>query len=339
MATSDLTKFLLENNIGNSTIIETVGKMDRDDIDYPEFMRLYESLMIQVCGKIDVFTLGGEKRMQQGSLADPQNARRGFHVFRTWAANLAHQKRVKRFSNDKEMADIFMKDGIVAIEDMFPTFDEVEEYLAGEFKQFPSFVHKRPHNLCTSNAQKAPVLNSIFESVINHPSLQNVLGARLGSPIRGFFDSAKKSNTFYQRVRNSPDDNDNQKNLHIDTFFPALKFWWFSQDVKAEQGAFVYVRGSTNQTVEYFQWLYEQSIKICEKTYDEWRLIDHSEGSLRVSESELKLMGLEAKPVEVKKNTLVVGNVGGFHGRGNTTETFTRNSIHGSVRLSNPFLV
>ena len=48
MATSDLTKFLLENNIGNSTIIETVGKMDRDDIDYPEFMRLYESLMVQV---------------------------------------------------------------------------------------------------------------------------------------------------------------------------------------------------------------------------------------------------------------------------------------------------
>ena len=76
----------------------------------------------------------------------------------------------------------------------------------------------------------------------------------------------------------------------------------------------------------------------CEKTYDDWRLKDHEEGSLRVSEIELERMNLKATPVEVKKNTLVLGNVGGFHGRGNTKKPFTRNAIHGSIRLTEPYL-
>ena len=50
-------------------------------------------------------------------------------------------------------------------------------------------------------------------------------------------------------------------------------------------------------------------------------------------------MGLEAKPIEVKANTLVVGNVGGFHGRGHTKKDFTRNAVHGSIRFTEPFNV
>lgn len=336
MVASAMNEFLFNYNLGNSKIIEIIYAMESSEADYQEFMRLLEELMLQVCGTIDPFTLGGEKRMQKGSLANSDFARRGFHVYRSWAARTAHKKRVKAFSNDKKMAMKFLKDGLIILEDFFDgvDYDAIEK----EFREFPCVVHKRPDNICQMNGHKAPILNELYQKIINHPSLEHVLGARKGSPMRGFFEQALRANTFYQRVHNKPDDNDNQKNLHIDTFFPALKFWWFSQDVSADQGAFVYALGSANHTTEYYSWLYEESIKVCDKNYEDWKLRDHEEGSLRVSETELKVMGLEAKPVEVKKNTLVLGNVGGFHGRGHTTEEFIRNTIHGSVRTTAPYV-
>ena len=43
------------------------------------------------------------------------------------------------------------------------------------------------------------------------------------------------------------------------------------------------------------------------------------------------------KPVPVDGNTLVIANVSGFHRRGDTANTYIRDAIHGSIRLSNPF--
>ena len=336
MATSDLIDFLIIHNLYNTDANNIIRKMQTSD-SHSEFMTYYENLIQLLCGPIDIFTLGGEKRLQKGTLANPEYARKGFHVIRTWAANLAHEKRILKYSNNSKISHKFMYDGIIKIENFIPNFEKVEEKIQKEFKNFPTVVHKRLDNICYRNKHQAPNLNEIFQQIVNTPDIESVLGARVGSPIRNFFKNALLANTFYQRVYNTPDDNDNQKNLHIDTFFPALKFWWFSQDVSENDGAFVYVRKSVDHTTEYYNWLYEQSIKICEKNYDNWRLRDHEEGSLRGSEDELSLMKLNAISVEVKKNTLVLGNVGGFHGRGNTKKPFTRNSIHGSIRLSDPY--
>lgn len=338
MATSDLIDFLFANNLYSDDSENLIRKMMNTD-NHLDFMAYYENLIKLLCGPTDIFTLGGEKRLQKGTLANPEYARKGFHVIRTWASNLAHQKRIQKYSNDYTIAHRFVTDGIIKIENFIPNFEEFEEDIQKEFKNFPTVVHKKPDNICSSqNKYIAPILNEMYQQIVNTQEIENVLGAKLGSPIRRFFTNALVSNTFYQRVYNTPDDNDNQKNLHVDTFFPALKFWWFSQDVSEDDGAFVYVKRSTEQTTEYYNWLYEQSVRICEKTYDDWRLKDHEEGSLRVSEIELERMNLKATPVEVKKNTLVLGNVGGFHGRGNTKKPFTRNAIHGSIRLTEPYL-
>jgi hypothetical protein len=48
-------------------------------------------------------------------------------------------------------------------------------------------------------------------------------------------------------------------------------------------------------------------------------------------------MGLVRKSVSVPANTLVIANVGNFHARGNVTKEWTRNSIHGSIRINEPF--
>ena len=50
-----------------------------------------------------------------------------------------------------------------------------------------------------------------------------------------------RQNTFFQRLQHVPDDNDEQKVIHSDTFFPAIKYWYFPEDVMEADGPFHYV--------------------------------------------------------------------------------------------------
>ena len=58
---------------------------------------------------------------------------------------------------------------------------------------------------------------------------------------------------------------------------------------------------------------------------------------MRIFDHEISDMGLVRKSVAVPANTLVIANVGNFHARGNVTKEWTRNSIHGSIRINEPF--
>ena len=165
------------------------------------------------------------------------------------------------------------------------------------------------------------------------PGLRAIVENCIGASASPYLET----NTFYQVIENVEDDNDEQKDYHYDTFFPALKFWWFSEDVHVEHGPLVYVKNSPLMTNAKLDWIYEQTCAVLDKTWDRSRRRGHPEGSLRVSEDELFLMDLHACPVPVEANTLVIGNVGGFHGRGNVVGKHTRRAIHGSVRVDAPF--
>ena len=81
-------------------------------------------------------------------------------------------------------------------------------------------------------------------------------------------------------------------------------------------------------------WYYKQSVDVVvNKDYESWRGKDHLEGSFRVSEEELNDMGYELEPIEVDEDTLVIGNVAGFHSRADASTEHIRNVIHGSIRL------
>jgi hypothetical protein len=84
-------------------------------------------------------------------------------------------------------------------------------------------------------------------------------------------------------------------------------------------------------------WLYEQTNAVVNGTWEKERRRGHPEGSLRVTEAELFKMNLHACPVPVESNTLVVANVGGFHGRGHVSSSTVRRAIHGSIRTVRPF--
>ena len=128
------------------------------------------------------------------------------------------------------------------------------------------------------------------------------------------------------------DAHDPQKDLHRDTFTPTVKFWLFLEDVRNENGPFMYVPGSHRLNETRYRW--------------EMRRIEealrHPRGSrasaFRVSPQERDALGLSApKAFSVPANTLVIANTFGFHRRGDATPGASRLAIFGTNRPS-PFL-
>ena len=145
------------------------------------------------------------------------------------------------------------------------------------------------------------------------------------------------SNTYLQHLYNCPDDNDEQKVYHSDTFFHCVKFWYFPLEVEKDDGPFWYVPNSVVLTPELIAW-HEARVKdLREGQVEEWRGPGHREGSFRISPEELAFLGLKPEPVCVEPDTLVVANTHGFHRRGDVATPKHRLSIHGSIRIGNPF--
>lgn len=134
----------------------------------------------------------------------------------------------------------------------------------------------------------------------------------------------------YQTVHGRDAKNsDNQKQLHRDTFHSALKFWLFLEDVKPEQGPFVYVKRSHRMTLARYRWEYERA---------ELASQAKSGGSFRIGVDELEQLGLEPPvPIPVSANTLVLADVRGFHRRGDAFAGARRVALYANIR-PNPFV-
>jgi hypothetical protein len=144
--------------------------------------------------------------------------------------------------------------------------------------------------------------------------------------------TAKKA-TIYLTVQGDEARNpDVQKELHRDTFQPAIKFWYFLEPVTLAQGPFEYVIGSHLLTPARLRWEYRQSVEASRRGS-----CDRG-GSFRIDEQALQSLGLDLpRPLEVRENTLVMADVRGFHRRAHGTFGSRRVSIYGNVR-PRPFL-
>lgn len=143
-------------------------------------------------------------------------------------------------------------------------------------------------------------------------------------------------NSYLQHLAMEPGDDDIQKVLHRDTFFPALKYWYFPEEVT--DGAFVYAPHSPELTEKRLAWERRMVQLVRSGQVEPWRGAGHAEGSFRVAQCEMAAMGLEAAPVPVPADTLVIANVFGFHRRGDVSAPVSRLSISGSIRFKQPFL-
>ena len=312
---------LLENrdDYNKANLDELEKKASDPDINYKDF--------VNICRKIFYFDKNhwiytNHKALNRQPFNEMYPTARGLHSFRRYFSQMAHQHRAKN-GNEK-----FDKEGLVIIE----KFANARWLRAAreEIEAFPISVNKQPFNILSKNKDVASTLNKISEKTYEH--IVKCLGGET-KEIRKKFEE----NTFAQRVHNKPGDGDHQKYAHVDTFFPAVKWWWFPDEVKLEHGPFHYAKGSCYPTDTYLDWIFHESMNIVEGKYEKWKGKDHMEGSYRASEEELIAMNFNLEPITVKANTLVIANVAGFHSRGEVETEYTRNAIHGSIRIDKPF--
>ena len=302
------------------------------------------------------------KQLDQFPLNDLKSNKRGLHAFRVWLANISHQRNKK----DHPGLDGYDDVGIVPITDF--AGEQRCKQIIKETDGFPKSVHKISgvNILSQLDLNVYPTLNWLLhESGMQDHVLSSI--RRVGDPEA---QSLYLQNTFVQKVHNKPssdecqkhrwgkgctgvnaptegtllDDTgfDVQKQIHSDLFFPAVKFWYFPEEVDIDKSPFMIsknthiIKDDDDFAKENLEYWYDESIKCCDGTLDYWKTVGHMGGSLRMGLEELEERGRKLEPCPVPADTLVVGNVFGWHCRGETTEECIRLAIHGSIRVSWP---
>lgn len=188
--------------------------------------------------------------------------------------------------------------------------------------------------------------------LINQPLDSNarILGTAILKMLLHFFSDERHTevrklfwqSAYLQHIFNLPDDGDIQKHFHCDTFFPALKFWYFPRAVLQDDGPLMYVPGSPFLDENLLGWHARRVREIkdgCEEATRRGR--GHMEGSLRITDAEIMhelRAGLVPRAITVEADTLVIANVFGFHRRGDAAAPAHRLAINGSIRTDRPFL-
>lgn len=248
--------------------------------------------------------------------------KRGLHLFRYAFSTYAAKHRTHR--------DEFLTKGHIRVNNFLPA--EQHAQVQQECMKYPIAIAKAGFNNC----QRESVSNPGIDYLANKSDMKKIVCECLGLDTTET-TALYNQNTFIQRVENTPNDNDEQKDIHSDIFFPAAKWWYFPDKVELGDGPFRFQTSAPTYDDRFWNWLYNQSLELSTGKWDRSKLRGHIEGSLRAKDNELKQMGITVSPITVEANTLVVANVQLFHGRGDTTHPHIRNAIHGSIRVKWPF--
>ena len=269
------------------------------------------------------FVLSDQKRFMKPPLNNEFFMRRGLHLFRVIFSHYAAQHR--------GCEEWYLNDGYMLHHDFL--LDPCRSLVAEQLSGFPPLVHKDNQNTIKNlNASNYKATREAAFGEMKDLVLKAI--QRKGDPnAMRLYDN----NTFAQNVLNDPDNGDIQKNIHTDTFFPAIKWWYFPEEVKEGDGPFMYAPGSAALSFPTLDYLYDESIKICSDRIDAWMDIGHIEGSLRISLDKLEKMRYNLTMMAVPADTLMIGNVQGWHRRGDAKYKHTRGAIHGSIRVPDPF--
>lgn len=287
----------------------------------------------------------GTKSFSHPLVGHPGLNRAGLHVARMATTDVAFA--VRRLVSGAPFCDALTRDGIAVLPHFADaaTFSEIQrevrEALAETAERVP-----RPASRTRGFGPKIPfeggfdrhdgaALNRFVH--VDGPLLTRTHRfvveklAPLGA--RAVGERVKARKYAIQELLHYRDDDDLQKDTHRDTFQPALKLWYFIEDVRVEDGPFEYVRGSHRLTPARARWEYQHSVKASRPVAS-----DRS-GSFRITDDELRAMGLPLpEPFPVEANTVVIANVRGFHRRAAVQQEVARRvAIHASLRPT-PFV-
>jgi hypothetical protein len=257
--------------------------------------------------------------------------RRGLHAKRAQLAHDLAWRRRARLAHMVSPTDraAFDRDGFVMREDFLP---------AAEFERLRAAVMAHP-----APAREMIQGDTITRRIAVDPEFIAAvpeIKALLANPdwrglnrYVGSFDQEPLTyvQTILSHIRASAPDP--QTNLHIDTFHPTVKAFYFLTDVAEDEGPFVFVPGSHKLTPGRLAWEHDLSIRAA-KSDD--RLL--ARGSFRANTEQIEKMGFgPPRAFAVRANTLVVADTGGFHARGFSARPTVRVEIWTYGRR-NPFL-
>lgn len=234
--------------------------------------------------------------------------RLGVQPFRVWLANaIYHAKSYPVDASVAEPVERLMQEGLIMIEDFLP--DDEFRRLNDECRQFVAAgqfaTSKRVgsntiynHDVRDLDRETYPVTTSL----LHHPMLQKLFSAADRRRVNPANDDLVILIQYL--VQGEGDEVDIETELHVDTFFNTFKAWLYLDDVRMENGPFVYVKGSQSTLRgNRYRKVYD---------YSQQRGVS---GSRRVSQEELSEMGLSETTVLCKNNTLAMANTFGFHRR------------------------
>lgn len=253
--------------------------------------------------------------------------RLGAQPFRIWLAEKRYALRGKKVGKElKYYIETLEKDGIVVIENFLPQeqFEalEAECLLALDKEERTRIKHDGPNVYTNINFPKLKAYKQI-RNVLGSATVQQLFNA---AERRSFGQEyiAKHLTTLVQGPEGELTDPETE--LHEDTFFNTFKAWLYITDVELEDAPFVFVKGSHKNDVT----------RRKSKSFD-YSLKKDKINSRRISEDELRELGLEETHYVAKKNTLVMANTLGFHRRLRGKEGHIRIGLAYSTRF-NPFI-
>lgn len=280
----------------------------------------------------------------------------GVHIYRIRLAKLASNMRSKLSGYDSsQWTESLDKNGYVVIPEFLPQADfeslyvQLKQQTMESLRDFPL----KPSQTKGFGAKQefsggfdrydGSTLNRFLEIKNSNDASIRLFtqDPRLDSLCRkvsGFRLDANRLLVYLTVHGDMKDNPDRQKVLHRDTFHSSLKFWYFLEDVKDEDGPFVYVPESHKMNGKRLEWERHQALVSC-GALDDSNSLNHGGGAFRVHESDLKEMGYpEPQSLPVSANTLVLADTNGFHRRGDSISGSQRLALYG-WRRPWPFLL
>jgi hypothetical protein len=102
--------------------------------------------------------------------------------------------------------------------------------------------------------------------------------------------------------------------VHADVHFPTFKAWLFLSDTDRWNGALEFARGSHHMTAARLRYEYDASCRVAASRGKD-KNVPYAL-TRKPTDSQLGSMKIQCSPLECKANTLVIGNMQGFHKRG-----------------------
>ena len=230
--------------------------------------------------------------------------RMGAQVARTAAARWLYNLPSGRVdSSIQEIVDVLRRDGVAVIPD-FLTLDHYEGVrqecleLLKKSNQVTKLVQgsttKEMVPLMDHEVGELPHIDRFFADKRFHKVLEAIEKRPPG--LRTGYHAVEHV------VQGPLGEKDEETDMHSDVFYTSHKAWLYLNDVTPEDAPFAYVKGSHRMTPTQLRYIYKHSL--APRT-----------SSRRITQAELDSFGWKETVLTARANTLVIGNVCGYHRR------------------------